>query len=64
MSYIIYLLGSENAGRGIGSLPSDFFSVSAAEVRTELQSKSDSLERESMLRTQVWLMMYIKIRKV
>jgi len=49
---IVIKPGSENAGRGIGSLPSDFFSVSAAEVRTELQSKADSLERESMLRTQ------------
>eukprot|EP00088_Acartia_fossae_P037297 TRINITY_DN3846_c0_g1_i1.p1 TRINITY_DN3846_c0_g1~~TRINITY_DN3846_c0_g1_i1.p1 ORF type:complete len:452 (-),score=134.37 TRINITY_DN3846_c0_g1_i1:465-1820(-) len=43
--------GSENS-RNIGSLPPDFFSVTTAEVKAEMKSRADSLERESMLRTQ------------
>jgi len=48
----IVIKPGSDSGRNIGSLPPDFFSVSTAEVKAELQNKADSLERESMLRTQ------------
>jgi UBX domain-containing protein 6 len=49
---LIVIKPGGEGGRNIGSLPPDFFSVSTAEVKAELQNKADFLERESMLRTQ------------
>jgi hypothetical protein len=45
------MLGSEKTT--IGSLPADFFSVTAEDVKREQKEKADVVERESMLRTKV-----------
>ena len=37
----------------MGSLPSDFFSITSEELKKDQQNKSEILEREMMLRTKV-----------
>jgi len=37
----------------MGSLPSDFFSITSEELKKDQQNKSELLEREMMLRTKV-----------
>lgn len=49
---IIIIKPGNGRGANIGSLPPDFFTVSTAEVKAEMQSRADSREREAMLRTQ------------
>ena len=50
---VIVIVTGSGGVSGIGSLPSDFFSITSEELKKDQQNKSEIVEREMMLRTKV-----------